>query len=88
MLERALAFGHGEELRRGTVERVLAAACVCIGRLRKRREARERLELLEALWDTEGNLTHAAQRLGKSRSAIYRMIEKYGIPLSASRTKS
>ena len=87
VLERAIAFGHGEELRRPTVERVLADACVCIGRLRQRREARERLELLEALWDTEGNVTHAAQRLGKSRSAIYRMIEKYGIPLSASRTK-
>jgi len=88
VLERAIAFGQGEELRRKSVERVLADACVCIGRLRKRREARERLELLEALRNTEGNVTHAAQRLGKSRSAVYRMIEKYEISLSASRGKS
>jgi transcriptional regulator of acetoin/glycerol metabolism len=70
------------------VERVLAEACVCIGRLRERREARERLELLEALRETEGNVTHAADRLGKSRSAVYRMIGKYGISLSAPRARS
>jgi transcriptional regulator of acetoin/glycerol metabolism len=88
VLERAIAFGHGDQLRRETVERVLAEACESVGRLRERREARERLELLEALRDTEGNVTHVADRLGKSRSAVYRMIVKYGIALSVPRAKS
>jgi DNA-binding NtrC family response regulator len=88
VLERAIAFGQGGKLRRETLERVMAEACESVDRLRERRETRERLELLEALRDTEGNVTHVADRLGKSRAAIYRMIEKYGIALSAPRTKS
>ncbi len=87
VLERAIAFAQGGKLRRETVERIIAEASPSVDRLRRQREARERLELLDALRQTEGNITHVADRLDKSRAAIYRMIEKHGISLSAPRQK-
>jgi len=86
-IERAIVFAPGGEVRRETIERVLAESSESLDRLRERRETRERLELLDALRETDGNVTHTAERLGKSRAAIYRMIEKFGISLSAPRTK-
>ncbi len=88
VVERAIAFAPDGDLRRETIEGVLAETSESLGRLRERREARERLELLEALREAEGNVTHTAERLGKSRAAVYRMIEKFGISLSAPRARA
>lgn len=88
VLERAIGFAQGGKLRRETVERVMSEICPSVDRLRGQRESRERLELLDALRETEGNITHVADRLGKSRAAIYRMMERHGISLSDPRPKS
>ncbi|WP_250690631.1 helix-turn-helix domain-containing protein [Parabacteroides sp. ASF519] len=40
----------------------------------------ERRTILQALDTHEGNLSHVASALGISRAALYRRLEKYGIP--------
>ena len=40
----------------------------------------ERQTILQALDTHEGNLSHVASALGISRAALYRRLEKYGIP--------
>ena len=40
----------------------------------------ERQTILQALETHEGNLSHVASALGISRAALYRRLEKYGIP--------
>ena len=40
----------------------------------------ERQTILQALETHEGNLSHVASALGLSRAALYRRLEKYGIP--------
>jgi transcriptional regulator of acetoin/glycerol metabolism len=37
--------------------------------------------LIETLRATGGNVTRAAERLGRSRAAVYRLAEKHGLPL-------
>ena len=41
----------------------------------------ERETLIETLRSTGGNVTRAAERLGRSRAAVYRLAEKHGLPL-------
>jgi transcriptional regulator of acetoin/glycerol metabolism len=53
-----------------------------VAALRERARGREREALLTALDETGGNLARAARRLGRSRAAIYRLIEKHGIALA------
>jgi DNA-binding NtrC family response regulator len=56
-----------------------------VASLRERARNRERDALLAALSEAGGNLARAARHLGRSRSAIYRLIEKHGIALEPSR---
>jgi DNA-binding NtrC family response regulator len=80
-LERAIAFSRGRELRRQTIEDVLADSEESLASIRRHRGEVERDALLSAIRRTGGNITRTAEMLGKSRSAVYRLIEKHGIPL-------
>jgi DNA-binding NtrC family response regulator len=80
-LERAIAFSRSRELRRSVLEDVLAETEESLASIRRHRSEVEREALLSAIRTTGGNVTQTAERLGKSRSAIYRLIEKHGIPL-------
>ena len=51
-------------------------------RVHRAREFRgDREQLIQALRDTGGNISRSAELLQRSRSAVYRLIEKYEIPL-------
>jgi len=80
-LERAIAFSRGKELRRQVIEDVLADSEESLASIRRHRGEVERDALLSAIRKTGGNITRTAELLGKSRSAVYRLIEKHGIPL-------
>jgi DNA-binding NtrC family response regulator len=82
VLERAVAFSKGREIRREVVEEVLGEIEESVASIRERHSIEERDALLGALRDTGGNVSQTAEILGKSRPAIYRLIEKYEIPLA------
>jgi DNA-binding NtrC family response regulator len=82
-LERlALHARAGETVRAALVGAVLEELRPSVARLRERARSRERDALLAALSETGGNLARAARRLGRSRAAVYRLIEKHGIALA------
>jgi DNA-binding NtrC family response regulator len=81
VLERSLAYSRGREISRRAVEDVVADLSESLASLRASRERRQREALVEALHRTGGNITQAADQLGKSRSAVYRLIGKYGVRL-------
>ncbi len=82
LLERAVAYSHGKVIRRQTLEELMSDLEKSIASMREERQLIERERLLRALRDAGGNITHAAEILGKSRAAVYRLIEKHHIPLS------
>jgi DNA-binding NtrC family response regulator len=81
VLERSISFSRGRQVRRDVVADVLADLEESLDGIRARGQVRERNELLRILQETGGNVTRAADELGRSRAAIYRLIEKHGIPL-------
>ncbi len=81
VLERAVAFSKGREIRQEVVADLLAEVEESIASIRDEHSAEQREILLRTLRETGGNVTRTAERLGKSRPAVYRLIERYGIPL-------
>ena len=84
VLERAISFSRGRQIRRDVVAEVCADLEESLDGIRLRGAARERDDLLRALMKTGGNITRTAEELSKSRPAVYRLIEKHGIPLRRS----
>ncbi len=82
VLERAVAYSRGRDITKSTVEDVVADLAENLASLRATRERRQRQSLIDALRRTGGNITQTAELLGKSRSAVYRLIEKHGIRLT------
>lgn len=85
VLERAVAFTRGREIPRRTVAGLYADSEETLASIRRVHATLEREELLDAIQRSGGNISRTAQRLGRSRSAVYRLIEKYRIPLSQHR---
>lgn len=81
LLERAITFSRGRQIRRELVADLLRELEEDVGTLRAQRAVREREQLIQALRDTGGNISRSAELLQRSRSAVYRLIEKYEIPL-------
>jgi DNA-binding NtrC family response regulator len=79
VLERALVFTRGRQIRRDVVQEVMAELEHSVSSIRERRRAQERRAVMRAIEETGGNISQTAHRLGRSRSAIYRLIEKYGL---------
>jgi len=82
VLERSLAYSRGREISRRAIEDVVADLSESLASLRASRERRQREALVDALHRTGGNITQAADQLGKSRSAVYRLISKHGVRLT------
>ena len=82
LLERAIAFSRGRQIRRDVVREILAELEESLASIRDQHRALERDALLRAIQETGGNVSRTADRLGRSRSAVYRLIEKHGIRLS------
>ena len=80
-LERCIAFTRGRQIRRETVRDVLAEVEESLDSIREHHATLEREALMRAIRETGGNITRAAEALGRSRGAVYRLIDKHNIPL-------
>lgn len=85
VVDRALAFSGGDDVAGEEVEAVLAEVRMSVATLRERHRSEEREALLQALGDHGGNIARAAQQLGRSRAALYRLAHKHGLTLSRHR---
>jgi DNA-binding NtrC family response regulator len=81
ILEKLIAFSPSKEIRLGDLVEILAEVKESVASIRERQGMIERQTLIETLRATGGNVTRAAERLGKSRAAVYRLAEKHGLPL-------
>ncbi|MDJ0787092.1 MAG: helix-turn-helix domain-containing protein [Myxococcota bacterium] len=81
VIERLVAFTPRGTIERDEVDAVLSELRFSVDGLRERARAREREELVEALGRAEGNVSRTASILGRSRAAVYRLVEKHGVPL-------
>jgi DNA-binding NtrC family response regulator len=81
ILEKLIAFSSSKEIRLGDLVEILAEVKESVASIRERQGRIERQTLIETLRATGGNVTRAAERLGRSRAAIYRLAEKHGLPL-------
>jgi DNA-binding NtrC family response regulator len=81
VLEKLIAFSPSKEIRLADLVEILAEVKESVARIRERQGMIERQTLIETLRSTGGNVTRAAERLGRSRAAVYRLAEKHGLPL-------
>jgi DNA-binding NtrC family response regulator len=81
ILEKLIAFSPSKEIRLAELVEILAEVKESVASIRERQGMIERQTLIEALRSTGGNVTRAAERLGRSRAAVYRLAEKHGLPL-------
>jgi len=81
VIERMVAFSTRPEIGWREAEEALNEMHLSVESLRINRQQQEREKLLGALRQTGGNVTRSAQLLGCSRTAIYRMVERHGVPL-------
>lgn len=82
LLERAAAYSPGRTIRRQALQDLMVDLEDSVASMRDERVLLERERLLRTLQETGGNITRTAEILGKSRAAIYRLIEKHDIPLT------
>ncbi len=80
VLEAAVIHSAGARIDAAAIERALVDAAASVDRIRRRHAHEERRRLLEALESTGGNVARASQLLGTSRSAVYRMMDRHGVP--------
>ena len=81
ILERATAFTRGKVIRRDGLKDVIDDSQPSIDSIRNQANSIMRQDLVDAIRQSGGNISRAATRLGKSRSALYRMMHKYDIPI-------
>jgi hypothetical protein len=81
VLVRTVAFTRGRSIRVEVLEDVLGELEGSVAAIRERRLRSERAEILAALRESGGNVTRVAERFGKSRPAIYRLMQRHRIPL-------
>jgi two-component system response regulator AtoC len=84
-LERAVAFSREGLIRQGLLAEIADEEDEGIPSLRRHRQAQEHALLLQVLRETGGNVSRTAERMLRSRSAVYRLIEKHGISLATNR---
>ena len=85
LLERAVAFCRERQIRRGLLAELVGDFGESLEIIRRHHGIRERDQLIETLQATGGNVSRTAEQLGKSRGAVYRLIEKHGISLTSAR---
>jgi two-component system response regulator PilR (NtrC family) len=82
LLERAVAYSLGRAIRRRTLQELMAGFEDTVAGMREEQQKVERERLLATLRETGGNITRTAEALGRSRAAVYRLIEKHDIRLA------
>ncbi len=86
VIERAIAFSVGSSIPQNIVSDILSELEESVEAIRRTHLLQERNHLLSAMRATGGNISHTAEMLGKSRSAIYRLISKHQIRVSRYRS--
>ncbi|MCP5067158.1 MAG: hypothetical protein GY946_11385 [bacterium] len=81
VVERLVAFSDRPRIGLAEVEAVLEDIRPSVAELRSRHQLEERETLIRNLEQTGGNVTDTAERMQRSRAAIYRLVEKHGIVL-------
>ena len=81
VVERLVAFSDAPTIGLAEVEAVLEDIRPSVAELRARHQVAERDALIRHLEETGGNVTETAERMQRSRAAIYRLVEKHGIAL-------
>ena len=81
ILERAIAFTRGRVIRRDALKDILADFDQSVSSIRDQQKALERQRVIQAIRESGGNIAQAADLLSKSRAAVYRLMQKYDIPL-------
>ncbi|MCP5055919.1 MAG: hypothetical protein GY937_04245 [bacterium] len=81
VIERLVAYSEHPQIGLPEVEAVLEELRPSVADLRAHRELEEREMLIRNLQETGGNVTNTAERMQRSRAAIYRLVEKHGIAL-------
>jgi DNA-binding NtrC family response regulator len=81
LLERGVAFCASGLIDAAAMRQLVDDFEESLAAIRRNREVAERDELLEALVRTGGNISRCAEVMGRSRGAVYRLIDKYGIAL-------
>lgn len=81
VVERLAAFCASGDITAADVDAVVEETRPRVDDLRRRQQHAERESLLRHLHETGGNVAQTAQRMGRSRPSIYRLVEKYGIAL-------
>lgn len=79
LLERAIAFCPSGALEPPLLTELLDEFEDELGSMRRRRVQGEREALLDALRASGGNVTRASGILGRSRGAVYRLMEKHAV---------
>jgi Nif-specific regulatory protein len=82
VIGRAIVFSPHPVIGRALVLDVLAERSESVDAMRTGHALRVRERLIEALRASGGNVTHTAEALGKTRTAVYRLIATHGIPLA------
>jgi DNA-binding NtrC family response regulator len=81
VLERAIVFCPGTQIKQDVIDDLVQETEDSLASIREQHERMEREQLLDTIHKTGGNISQTAELLGKSRSAIYRLIDKHRIPL-------
>lgn len=81
VIERLVAYSERPRIGLSEVEAVLEELRPSVAELRARHQLEEREALIRTLEETGGNVTNTAERMQRSRTAIYRLVEKHGIAL-------
>jgi two-component system response regulator AtoC len=79
VIEQLVTFSTRARVGEAAVEDALRQAHPEVADFREERDRRQHLELVDALRDTGGNLTRAADLLGISRGALRHRARKYGL---------
>jgi len=82
LIGRAIVFSPERVIGRALMLDVIAERSESVGAMRADHALRERERLVEELRASGGNVTRAADALGKSRAAVYRLIAAHAIPLA------
>jgi DNA-binding NtrC family response regulator len=88
VIGRSIVFSPHPVIGRALVEDVIAERGESVDAMRADRALREREQLIEGLRASGGNVTRTAEALGKSRTAVYRLIATHGIPLAWHRPRA
>lgn len=81
LIQQAIPYASGRFVRVQDLRNAVTDSTESLDAIRAHRDSRERDRLVELLRASGGNVTRVAEAFGKSRAAVYRMIEKHQVPL-------